>query len=241
MFTDGISRRPLHETLSLYHGSKSGLQGDIQPHFRSARKTCDFGRGFYMGTKRRQAETLIAGHRSPILYSIRLDPKNLACLHLDGMAWALFVAYNREHLYGAQNERLRTFLSGIAKDADLIAGPIADDRMNYVLKQFFAGDITDAVLLHCMRDMDLGTQYVAVTERACGQITVVDEHALTSDETAQLMEQANGIYRAGIQLVQQVRREYRRTGEYFDDILEKISRELEGERHGTGPDLNERL
>lgn len=31
----------------LYHGSKSGLVGDIAP---ISRKKCDFGKGFYMGT-----------------------------------------------------------------------------------------------------------------------------------------------------------------------------------------------
>lgn len=30
----------------LYHGSKSGIKGDIAPNSRDA---CDFGQGFYMG------------------------------------------------------------------------------------------------------------------------------------------------------------------------------------------------
>lgn len=30
----------------LYHGSKSGIKGDIAPKSRDA---CDFGQGFYMG------------------------------------------------------------------------------------------------------------------------------------------------------------------------------------------------
>ena len=31
----------------LYHGSKSGIKGSIEP---KSRKQCDFGQGFYMGT-----------------------------------------------------------------------------------------------------------------------------------------------------------------------------------------------
>lgn len=229
MYADGINRRSLQETLNLFHGSKSGLQGIIQPHFRSARKRCDFGQGFYMGTKRQQAEMLVAGHEAPILYSLKFDPVGLDCLELNDMAWALFVAYNRGHLPGPQNEQLCAALSDIAQGVDFIVGPIADDRMNHVLKEFFAGNITDLALLHCLRDMDLGTQYVAVTEKACRQISILEEHALTGDEMAQFKNQADEIFRSGVQLVRQVTREYRRSGEYFDEILAKISRELEGE------------
>ena len=40
----------------LYHGSKNGIKGEIQP---SSRKHCDFGTGFYMGTEPEQPLTLI--------------------------------------------------------------------------------------------------------------------------------------------------------------------------------------
>ena len=36
----------------LYHGSKSGIEGNIEPKSRSK---CDFGKGFYMGTEPGQA------------------------------------------------------------------------------------------------------------------------------------------------------------------------------------------
>ncbi len=35
-----------NETVTLYHGSKSGIRGAIAP---ISRKRCDFGKGFYMG------------------------------------------------------------------------------------------------------------------------------------------------------------------------------------------------
>ena len=43
----------------LYHGSKSGIEGDIAP---LSRKQCDFGEGFYMGTESSQALTLICDY-----------------------------------------------------------------------------------------------------------------------------------------------------------------------------------
>ena len=39
----------------LYHGSKSGIVGDIAP---KSREMCDFGKGFYMGTEPGQPLTL---------------------------------------------------------------------------------------------------------------------------------------------------------------------------------------
>lgn len=43
----------------LYHGSKSGIEGKIEPKSRSQ---CDFGKGFYMGTEPSQALTLICDY-----------------------------------------------------------------------------------------------------------------------------------------------------------------------------------
>lgn len=36
-----------NEIVTLYHGSKSGIKGNIAP---VSRNRCDFGQGFYMGT-----------------------------------------------------------------------------------------------------------------------------------------------------------------------------------------------
>lgn len=43
-----------NETVTLYHGSKSGIRGKIAP---ISRERCDFGKGFYMGTDRIQPLT----------------------------------------------------------------------------------------------------------------------------------------------------------------------------------------
>ena len=45
----------------LYHGSKSEIDGRIEPR---SRKQCDFGKGFYMGTEPSQALTLICDYES---------------------------------------------------------------------------------------------------------------------------------------------------------------------------------
>ena len=62
------------QTLRLYHGSRGGLQGDIQP---CSRERCDFGKGFYMGTMREQAEMLICEDADPIMYEMDFHLENI--------------------------------------------------------------------------------------------------------------------------------------------------------------------
>ena len=58
----------------LYHGSKSGIQGDIKPKSIAA---CDFGCGFYMGDKPDQPKGLIASYDNNMFYEIEYDTDNL--------------------------------------------------------------------------------------------------------------------------------------------------------------------
>ena len=59
----------------LYHGSRGGIVGNIKPE---SRIRCDFGKGFYMGTNREQAMSLIAADQAPVLYELKLDLINVS-------------------------------------------------------------------------------------------------------------------------------------------------------------------
>ncbi|MDD6072256.1 MAG: DUF3990 domain-containing protein, partial [Clostridiales bacterium] len=61
----------------LYHGSKSGIEGNIAP---KSRKQCDFGEGFYMGTEPSQALTLICDYESAKFYIVSISVDELAVL-----------------------------------------------------------------------------------------------------------------------------------------------------------------
>lgn len=102
------------EKITLYHGSKSGIIGDISP---SSKISCDFGRGFYLGTDIEQAKTLICKDENPVVYKIELDLKNLNILHIIDMRdWYFTIAYNREKLEKYKNKDIykyySTFLNG---------------------------------------------------------------------------------------------------------------------------------
>ena len=77
----------------LYHGSKSGIEGDIAP---KSRKQCDFGEGFYMGTEPSQALTLICDYESAKFYIVSISVDDLAVLDVPAdLEWAMIVAYHR--------------------------------------------------------------------------------------------------------------------------------------------------
>ena len=67
----------------------------------------------------------------------------------------------------------------------MMIGYIANDRMFVVLDRFFNGEITDMALMHSLSALKLGKQYVALTEKACEKIEILDEHRLTEDDRLQ--------------------------------------------------------
>lgn len=202
----------------LYHGSKSGIQGKIEPR---SRKQCDFGQGFYMGTEPSQALTLICDYESSKLYIVSLDITRLAMLNVPAdIDWAMLVAYNRgrmEKINGTPfYNRYRDMITG----KDLMIGSIANDRMFYVIDNFFIGNITDAALVHSLSALQLGKQYVAVSQKACGAVRIEREITLSYLERLFLKEVAEENRTAGVSLANDICRNYRREGLFFDEILD---------------------
>lgn len=207
-----------NKKIILYHGSKNGIQGDIAP---ISRDRCDFGRGFYMGTEKTQPLTLICNYPNAKLYTLRFDLSSLKILDIEvGLTWALLVAYNRGKLEIIKGSPFYERFASMNKSYDVIIGYIANDRMFVVLDRFFNGDITDLALINSLSALKLGKQYVAVSERACSQIKIINEQAI-SDNDRELLKQISEANRAqGISLAEKICRQYRRTGRFFDEILE---------------------
>ena len=88
---EGNTTRTGSGEVILYHGSKSGLVGDIRP---ISRALCDFGKGFYMGTKQLQPLTLICNFPNAKMYTLKLNLTGLCVLEIEvGIDWALLIAY----------------------------------------------------------------------------------------------------------------------------------------------------
>ena len=203
--------------LVLYHGSKKGIDGDIAP---ISRGECDFGKGFYMGTTTLQPLTLVCNEDKPKFYAVELDTTDLKVLTVDiGMDWAMLIAYYRKEMESAKGTPVYEKYAHMADGYDLIIGYIANDRMYTELSRFFNRTLTDVALINCLSALDLGKQYVAVSEKACKQIKVLKEYPLSQLELALLKDMSAERRKEGIALAEVIEVNYRREGKFFDEIL----------------------
>lgn len=210
-------KRNANDELIVYHGSKKGLTGNIQP---TSRKACDFGKGFYLGTDPAQPLTLICDEEKPVLYSMKFDLTDLKVLKIEmGIEWAMLIAYYRGYMDEVKGSAIYKKYEKMADGYDVILGCIANDRMYRVMKSFFEKGITDVALIHSLSALNLGLQYVCKTQRACEKLEIIDKKELTELELAILRDKSFVRRQEGIDLTEEILLKYRREGKFFDEIL----------------------
>lgn len=203
----------------LYHGSKSGIVGDIAP---KSREMCDFGKGFYMGTEPGQPLTLICDFEKSKFYIVSIDTRELDTVEINAdRDWAKLVAYHRGRMEQIKGSALYEKYSRLDAGKDLVIGSIANDRMFYVLDNFFAGGITDMALFNSLSALKLGKQYVATTEKACAAVRVEKELPVSMLERKFLQDECEINRQKGIRLANDICKNYRREGKFFDEILDE--------------------
>lgn len=208
----------------LYHGSKSGIEGNIAP---LSRKQCDFGRGFYMGTEPAQALTLICDYEKSKFYIISICADELAHLEVNAdIEWAMIVAYHRGRMEKINGTSFYNKYRDLTADKDLIIGSIANDRMFYVIDNFFIGNITDAALVNSLSALQLGKQYVAVTQNGCDNVRIEREVSLSYLERLVIKDVAEENRARGISLANDICKSYRREGKFFDELLDEAVNEV---------------
>jgi len=205
----------------LYHGSKAGIEGTIAP---KSRKQCDFGEGFYMGTEPSQALTLICDYESAKFYIVSISVDDLAVLDVPAdLEWAMIVAYHRGRMEKIKGTPFYSKYLEITKDKDLVIGSIANDRMFFVIDNFFIGNITDAALINSLSALELGKQYVAVTQKGCDAVRVEKEIPISYLEKLFMKEVSEANRVKGSSLANDICRNYRREGLFFDEILDQAA------------------
>lgn len=210
-------KRNANDELIVYHGSKKGLTGNMQP---TSREACDFGKGFYLGTDPAQPLTLICDEEKPVLYSMKFDLTDLKVLKIEmGIEWAMLIAYYRGYMDEVKGSAIYKKYEKMADGYDVILGCIANDRMYRVMKSFFEKGITDVALIHSLSALDLGLQYVCKTQRACEKLEIIDKKELTEFELAILRDKSFVRRQEGIDLTEEILLKYRREGNFFDEIL----------------------
>ena len=203
----------------LYHGSKSGIVGDIAP---KSREMCDFGKGFYMGTEPGQPLTLICDFDKSKFYIVSIDAAALDAIEINAdLDWAMLVAFHRGRMDKIKGTAFYEKYSRMDAGKDLVIGSIANDRMFYVLDNFFMGNITDMALVNSLSALKLGKQYVATTEKACAAVRIEREVSLSMMERRFLQDESEANRQKGIALANDICKNYRREGNFFDEILDE--------------------
>lgn len=202
----------------LYHGSKSGIEGAIEP---KSRKQCDFGKGFYMGTEPSQALTLICDYEKSKFYIVSVAADSLAQVEVPAdIDWAMLVAYHRGRMEKINGSDFYNKYRDMTANKDLVIGSIANDRMFFVIDNFFVGNVTDAALVHSLSALQLGKQYVAVSQKGCDAVRIEAEVSLSYLERLFVKEVAEENRTKGISLANDICKNYRREGMFFDEILD---------------------
>lgn len=208
----------------LYHGSKAGIEGSIAP---KSRRQCDFGSGFYMGTYPAQVLTLVCDFDESKFYIVSVDISGLEVLNVPAdLDWAMLVAYHRGRMDKIKGTAFYDKYESMTKGKDLVVGSIADDRMFYVIDNFFLGNITDAALINSLSALELGKQYVAVSDKACNNIRIERDVEISYLERFALKDAAEANRNKGISMANEICKEYRREGIYFDELLDKAIKEV---------------
>lgn len=203
----------------LYHGSKSGIEGPIEP---KSRKQCDFGKGFYMGTDPGQALTLICDYEKSKFYIVSVSVDKLAHIEVPAdIDWAMLVAYHRGKMEKINSTPFYNKYRVMTLNKDLIIGSIANDRMFFVIDNFFVGNVTDMALINSLSALQLGKQYVAVSQRGCDSVHIEAEVELSYLERLFMKEVAEENRVRGISLANDICKNYRREGMFFDEILDE--------------------
>ena len=203
----------------LYHGSKSGIEGTIEP---KSRKQCDFGKGFYMGTDPGQTLTLICDYEKSKFYIVSVSTENLALIEVPAdIDWTMLVAYHREKMKKIDGTPFYNKYRDMTQDKDLIIGNIANDRMFFVIDNFFVGNVTDMALVNSLSALQLGKQYVVISQKGCDAVRIEAEVELSYLERLFIKEIAEENRARGISLANYICKNYRREGMYFDEILDE--------------------
>ena len=211
--------QPETNRILLYHGSKAGIEGKIEP---KSRKQCDFGKGFYMGTDPGQALTLICDYEKSKFYVVSVATDTLAQIEVPAdIDWAMLVAYHRGRMEKINGTDFYNKYRNMTAGKDLIIGNIANDRMFFVIDNFFIGNVTDTALVNSLSALQLGKQYVAVSQKGCDAVRVESEISLSYLERLFIKNTAEENRAKGISLANDICRNYRREGLFFDEILDK--------------------
>lgn len=207
-----------HNEKLLFHGSKGEIKGDIDVNF--GRGNNDFGKGFYTGESYEQAVSFISTYDDPSVYFMSFDDSDLKCKKYSvDREWMMTIAYYRKSLEENENHPLIKKIIAESRDCDYIVAPIADNKMFETINEFIEGNLTDEQCKHCLSAINLGMQYVFLTEKAASRLKIV-ERCYVCDKEREYYKKIKEDYRKlGNDKVKLAKIQYRGVGKYIDEVL----------------------
>jgi hypothetical protein len=162
----------------LYHGTNCTIE---QIDLEKCRPYKDFGKGFYLTTIREQAEkmanrvTRIYGGE-PIVNVYEFDDINtdlrVKRFEAPTKEWAMFVIHNRN----ADADKNSVEDHNFDNRYDIVIGPVANDDLALLFRQFSSGMISVDILIREMEFKKLTNQYSFHTKEATALLRKVDEY-----------------------------------------------------------------
>ncbi len=202
----------------LFHGSKSGIEGDIDPSRSSLYN--DFGQGFYCGESYLQSASFICDNQEGSVYLFSLATDFLSCKsYSPSLDWLLLVGYHRGMLEQYKGHPMLKKIVEESEDYDLLIAPIADNRMFAIIDLFLQGDITDEQCIHCLSATNIGNQYVLKSKKACRKMKMLERFYLCKEEKRKLGEEKKKEGVSSEAKVKLARNAYKGKGKYIEEIL----------------------
>ena len=158
--------------MRLYHGSNTDIK---EINLAMCRPYKDFGRGFYLTVMKDQAEKMASRVAriyggSPVLNIYEIDDSFMESKDLNikdfgtetSEEWARFVRNNRSKKFHVYSDKECNFDCKY----DIVIGPIADDAMALLFRQYENGTISFENMLSGMIYKKTTNQYSFHTEKA---------------------------------------------------------------------------
>lgn len=160
----------------LYHGSNTKVEAvDLS----RCRPNKDFGQGFYLTPDKSAAEkmalrTVKRFGGTPFLMTYDFDEAQLEKLNqklfeVPSVVWAMFVMANRRADNSAKDHNLDN-------KYDIVVGPVANDDLALLFRQFSRGLLTVEMLMREMQFKRLTTQYSFHTQSAVSLLRLIEVH-----------------------------------------------------------------
>lgn len=168
-----------------------------------------------------QPLTLVCDFPKSEFYIVSIDIKDLNFIEIPAnIEWAMLVAYHRGRMDEIKSTKLYEKYENYLSNKDLAIGSIADDRMFYVIDNFFQELITDQALVRSLSALQLGKQYVMLTQRGCDKVKIEMKVELSWLERKCLQIVSEENRTKGVNIANEICKNYRRKGRFFDEILD---------------------